>query len=641
MNRALETLGWTLIHFCWQATILAGTYGLLDSRLRRARSETRYLLSFVTLLLMFGTAAGTLAYETMHFPAAASSFPDATNSVLSALPSTSAMIAAGGQGRLTFFRLGSLLPWVDLAWLIGVVCFSTRTVAGWWCIQRLRRAALEEVPESVLAVCSKLRERLGISRIAELRVCQHLPGPLTIGVARSLILLPAAALLSLDPEQLEAVLMHELAHVQRADYLWNLIQTSIETLFFFHPAVWWLGKRIRHQRELCCDDLALAACADPLAYATALLQIAEQRQQRIDLAMAFAGDRPQSGLRIRIARILGVTLPPASRWTARPFSLAAIGIASLLFLSPLPRSFGGQSTPAIQNQAQPQAQIGMPSLRAPALIVQATKEEAPLQEPKLVKLQPDAKPAPAEAGRIEQMRTAGHDAEIDKHAARTGQVMPPSAPGGEPFRSASAAANAVTPPVLAARMQAAEGGPAPTAPSYLDGMRDAGYRLDLSKDFHTLTTMKSLGVTPEYAKAMGTVGLGKPTARDLIRLKSLGVTPEYIRGLKQSGIEPKDFHELAEEKSLAITPEYVAGLKQTGLSGLSARQLIVLKALRMTPEYAAWLKQQFPQITAEELRRAAILHIDQNFVAQAKAYGFDGKDLNELLRLKMSGLLNR
>jgi hypothetical protein len=174
---------------------------------------------------------------------------------------------------------------------------------------------------------------------------------------------------------------------------------------------------------------------------------------------------------------------------------------------------------------------------------------------------------------------------------------------------------------------------------YLDGMRAAGYPLDLNNDLNTLVALKSLGVTPEYAKSMGAVGLGKPTAHELITLKSLGITPEYVAALKQGGLGPKDFHEVVTEKSLGITPEYAAAMKQKGFADLDLHQLIALKSQGMTPEYAGWVKQQFPQATVQELKRAAIFHVDEKFIAQAKAHGFDEKNFDKLLRLKMSGLL--
>jgi hypothetical protein len=91
---------------------------------------------------------------------------------------------------------------------------------------------------------------------------------------------------------------------------------------------------------------------------------------------------------------------------------------------------------------------------------------------------------------------------------------------------------------------------------------------------------------------------------------------------------------------MGITPEYAAEMKQKGFGDLSVHELITLKAQGMTPEYAGWLKQQFPQATNDQLRRAAIFHLDEKFVADAKAHGFDGKDMDKLLKLKMSGLLD-
>jgi hypothetical protein len=139
---------------------------------------------------------------------------------------------------------------------------------------------------------------------------------------------------------------------------------------------------------------------------------------------------------------------------------------------------------------------------------------------------------------------------------------------------------------------------------------------------------------------MGTVGLDKPTLHELIALKSLGITPEYLAALKQSGLGPKDLHEAVAMKSMGITPEYAAAMKQKGFGDMSVHQLIGLKSQGMTPDYAGWLKQQFPQATIEQLHRAAIFHLDEKFLAQAKSHGFDGKDLDKLLRLKMSGLLD-
>ena len=106
-----------------------------------------------------------------------------------------------------------------------------------------------------------------------------------------MVLLPSATLLGLTPEQLEAVIAHELAHIKRYDYLVNMLQMLVETLLFYHPAVWWLSARIRHERELCCDDLAVDSCGDALCYARALTRLERLRISAPAAALGSTGGR--------------------------------------------------------------------------------------------------------------------------------------------------------------------------------------------------------------------------------------------------------------------------------------------------------------------------------------------------------------
>src|ERR1700688_2007570 len=293
MNHHLQSLGWTLVHFCWQAAAIALVYWLADVALSKARSQTRYLLALGAMLLTLLSALSTLAYEEaqgnpeLFSPSALATVANATagSSISMDLAPSPQQNPAGATTLPVLLHLSRLLPWLDVAWLLGVVCLSIRTIGGWRMIERLRRSALVEAPEAVRATFARLCQRLGITSPVTLRISEHVHGPLAMGIVRSLIILPASAVMALSPQQLEAVLAHELEHVRRADYFWNLIQTAVETLFFFHPAVWWLGSKLRQQRELCCDDAAVQACADPLVYATALLRLEERRTQQLGLAM--------------------------------------------------------------------------------------------------------------------------------------------------------------------------------------------------------------------------------------------------------------------------------------------------------------------------------------------------------------------
>jgi hypothetical protein len=132
-------------------------------------------------------------------------------------------------------------------------------------------------------------------------------------------LLPVSALAGLSPQQLEAILAHELAHIRRHDYLVNLLQTLVETLLFYHPAVWWLSHRIRIERENCCDDLAVSLCGDPYAYARALADLEALRGDAGRLALAVTG----GSLLHRVRRLLGAPSHD-SRGPGWPAATAAV-----------------------------------------------------------------------------------------------------------------------------------------------------------------------------------------------------------------------------------------------------------------------------------------------------------------------------
>jgi hypothetical protein len=183
--------------------------------------------------------------------------------------------------------------------------------------------------------------------------------PFTVGLIRSFVYLPLSVTMLLSPEQLDAVLAHELAHIRRADYFWNLVQTAVETLFFFHPAVWWLGNEVREQRELCCDEIAVSFTAQPWTYAAALLTLEEQLSAPAHLQMALNGNDGRSGLLARIAHILGRSNAMAVRPKVVPVVLClllAFGACTVLIPMSTTRGLFALhllTAPAIQNKSMP------------------------------------------------------------------------------------------------------------------------------------------------------------------------------------------------------------------------------------------------------------------------------------------------
>ncbi len=342
MTQLPQAIAWTLIHFCWQAAAIAAAYRLMSAAIARRSSQTRYLVALSALLLMVGAAVVTFAWELRSDSTATSIAATAANfraSIAADFPRSSAPgLAVTPQqvpapSRLT---LADLLPWIDGLWLVGVFALSIRSLGGWWYLRRLRLASTIEAPTSVIAAFQRISTILGLSRAVTLRLSTAIDSPMTMGTLRAIVLLPLSAITLLGPEELEVVLAHELAHVRRADFFWNILQTIAETLFFFHPAVWWLSARIRHERELCCDDLALKICPNPIVYAHALVHLEEQRSRHLRFAMALDGHQSHATLLTRIARILGEPMTRIPSRRLRPFSLAAACVGLLVLALPVP-----------------------------------------------------------------------------------------------------------------------------------------------------------------------------------------------------------------------------------------------------------------------------------------------------------------
>ena len=369
MTLTQQAIAWTLIHFSWQAAAIALVYRIVIWTMARRSSQARYLVSLSALLLMLASALATFSWElrnerplapvfsstfmSAHPATAQAAFPRTTAPGLNASEPVEHPSSANFISARTLF-------WIDVLWILGVVALSLRCLGGWWIIQRLRTSATEHAPAAVMASFQRISAALDIRRPVLLRISTSITGPMTVGALRAIVLLPLSAVTSLGPEELEVVLAHELAHVRRADFFWNLLQTLAETLFFFHPAVWWINRRIRHERELCCDDLALKVCPNPVVYAHALYRLEQQRSRALHLAMALDGHQSPQTLRMRICRILGEPMTQMNPRPFRPFSLAAACVALVVLALQVPHLLAcldaqqdPSAVPVIAAQASP------------------------------------------------------------------------------------------------------------------------------------------------------------------------------------------------------------------------------------------------------------------------------------------------
>ncbi|RIK81090.1 MAG: hypothetical protein DCC67_08420 [Planctomycetota bacterium] len=163
------------------------------------------------------------------------------------------------------------LPWL---WLTGAPLTLCLLAAGLIGAERLRRHGTLLASGPAFEACQRLAAACRLSRRVSLATCDSIAQPILIGIFRPLILLPASALSGWTPEELEMVLLHELAHVRRWDNLVNLVQRLVESLLFFHPAVWLVSRQVRRDREECCDAVVVRRTERPREYAKLLVSIA-------------------------------------------------------------------------------------------------------------------------------------------------------------------------------------------------------------------------------------------------------------------------------------------------------------------------------------------------------------------------------
>ena len=262
----IPALGTALLHFLWQGALLGLLTALAFGLLRNARPQARYAVACAALAMSLLLPASTLAWLL-----AVPSVEPASALAAMFVADPTASSTTGLQDMLASQATTSL-PWIVMLWASGVATLLLRMAGGLWWVRRLQRQAWPEVGTHWQSRADALARTLGLRHGIRVRLFDG-DAPLAIGWWRPMVLLPAALLARMPAGLLEALLAHELAHIRRHDYLVNLLQAVVEALLFYHPVVWWLSRRIRHERELIADDLAAEALGDRRSLALALSEL--------------------------------------------------------------------------------------------------------------------------------------------------------------------------------------------------------------------------------------------------------------------------------------------------------------------------------------------------------------------------------
>jgi len=368
----IDRFGWTLVHSLWQIAIVAGLLALALPAFVKRGARAGYaaccgaLLSAVvlpvfTFIILVASPARSSAVND-----SASSGPKSAQEKPAVVQKPAAAAIASSDRSLTASRTPAFAPqgdqspatdasrnvpprdagiraratplisawpkWIVLGWSVGALGLSLWNVGAWLAVQRLKRNAIGPVPAAIGASAARIARDLGLVRAVRLLQSRLVDSPVVIGAMKPVILLPASLVTGIPADQLETLLAHELAHVLRHDYLVNLAQSAVETVLFYHPAVWWISSQVRAQREHCCDDIAVQFAGDRTVYVKALAACAIAHQA--SLAPAATGGLLLARLR-RLLQIRDSRPAPASGWLAGGvlFCVGALAIAGYVVRS--------------------------------------------------------------------------------------------------------------------------------------------------------------------------------------------------------------------------------------------------------------------------------------------------------------------
>jgi beta-lactamase regulating signal transducer with metallopeptidase domain len=658
----MRLMGLALLHFLWQGMAIAAVAFMAMAAVRRAAS--RYAVAVAMLVLMMAAPGITFfvlqqKHELAIFSAGETDLTrDAQEAALPVFAGANqhSKLAVASQRVAPGYLL-----WFVEAWFLGVVLLSLRPAAGFLLIERLRLKRGAPVTGALRERCLKLQQRLGLNRMVRYYESLQLEAPAVVGWFRPVVLLPLSALTGLSEQQLEAVVAHELAHVKRLDSFVNLFQIAVETLLFYHPAVWWLSKRIRAERENCCDDVAISVCGNAVEYARALASMAEWQSAP---ALAMAANR--SPLAERVARLLGLTKLSGGLRSAGIAGSVLCLCVSVLAGNALLGAAQTKQNAAASGAVAPVAPVAPAAQATPArdrdavIVVRPAKPMLAPAAPPPTEGMPAAAPAPPESTDVmtvingDQEPQAPEDKNESRETSDNEHRLAPKSSYIDGLKAEGLTDLSIDqliamkiqnvtaeyvhnihvlglkPDVnelIAMRIQS-------VTPELIRALRDGGMALDVDQ----IIAMRVQGVTPEYVKQLRDLSIGTD-ADTVIAPKVQGITGDYVRDMRAVTDPKLSGDELVAMKVQGVTPEYVRELKTLGLQ-LDADEVIAMKVQGVTPEYIKEMQAAGLKLDTRGAIEAKVQGFTPEFIEKARKHGFQNLTIDKLMALKNSGVLD-
>ncbi len=296
----IEALGWTLIHSLWQGLIITTLLTITIRFIKNKSPRLTYQLCCLSLICLVAWMCNTFINH-FHWPVEANTILADISPIASSDDFAFFANTLSWQQNIDIFFQSFIQSYADelvMLWLLGVGVFSLKWFGSLYFTYTLKRHNISSAPSEWKKTVQKFSQKLGIKKAISIVQSTKVDVPMVIGYLRPVILMPASMATGFTSEQIESIIVHELAHVKSNDFLIGLILSAMEVVLFYHPMYWWVSGIISEEREKCCDDIAVAQCGNPLLYARTLFSIAEQKQQR-SLALSLQGKKNQLFDRIK------------------------------------------------------------------------------------------------------------------------------------------------------------------------------------------------------------------------------------------------------------------------------------------------------------------------------------------------------
>jgi bla regulator protein BlaR1 len=403
----IQVICWVLIHSLWQGAVLALAAGCVLAGTRQSAAVVRYRLLGGLLFLFLAACGLTFLYE-LYLAGEIGSVGESVNTA-------AADALATGSGILRRYCEANA-EWIVCAWFVVAAVKAVRMAGGWGYVHAISQHGHAQAPEQWVRLVERWAEQLGIRRRVRLLESRLVKAPMVVGHLKPVIFIPLGLINHLPPDEIESVLLHELAHIWRHDYLVNLMQQLSECVLFFNPGLLWVSSLLREERENCCDDIAIAQTGDRVRLVRALVRIKEH-----SMGVAVVAFRP-GGKRQLLRRVLRIAQQRNQGFNGgERFFLSASCLVLLILLLSVHRGGGGvvaEKRLGVQGQAMdghPAAVVAGAVVPGPELMAVLRERQQVAQNMEWAKQQLTIlHHHKVKAGRGLKRKTGGEEAQVNR-----------------------------------------------------------------------------------------------------------------------------------------------------------------------------------------------------------------------------------